>query len=100
MAEGAGDSSLIAEQIRKRTRYDVRLTVLGHALRGGPPTAQSRILANQFGALAVHFLLEGAEKSMMGIRGQKIVPADLDHSWKRKKDLDTQIYQLAEMLSS
>lgn len=100
MAEGAGDSSLIAEQIRKRTGYDVRLTVLGHALRGGPPTAQSRILANQFGALAVHSLLEGAEKNMTGIRGRRIVSADLDHSWKRKKDLDTQIYQLAEMLSS
>jgi len=99
VAESAGDSSLIAEQIRKRTGYDVRLTVLGHALRGGSPTAHSRILANQFGALAVHFLLEGAEKSMVGIRGQKIVRADLDHSWKRKKDLDRQIYRLAEILS-
>jgi 6-phosphofructokinase 1 len=76
------------------------LTVLGHALRGGPPTAQSRILANQFGALAVRFLLEGAEKSMVGIRGQKIVLADLDDSWKRKKDLDMQVYRLAEILSS
>lgn len=100
MAESAGDSSLIAEQIRKRTGYDVRLTVLGHALRGGPPTAQSRILANQFRALAVHFLLEGAQKSMVGIRGQKIVRTDLDHSWKRRKDLDKQIYRLAGILSA
>lgn len=100
MAERAGDSSLIAEQIRKKTGYDVRLTVLGHALRGGPPTAQSRILANQFGALAVHFLLEGAEKSMIGIRGQKIVRADLDHSLKRRKELDKQVYRLAGILST
>src|SRR3972149_6909951 len=43
MAEGAGDSATIVEHIEKETGYDVRLTVLGHAQRGGPPTARSRI---------------------------------------------------------
>jgi len=100
MAEGVGDSSLIAEEIRKRTGYDVRLTILGHALRGGPPTAHSRILANQFGALAVELLLKGAKKKMVGIRGQKLTWVDLDYSWKQKKDLNQHLYRLAEILSS
>ncbi|HKZ93626.1 MAG TPA: 6-phosphofructokinase, partial [Candidatus Bathyarchaeia archaeon] len=99
-AEGAGDSSLIAEEIRKRTGYDVRLTILGHALRGGPPTAQSRILANQFGAYSVGLLLKGAEKNMVGTKGQRMVSVDLDDSWKRRKDLDKHLYRLAEILSS
>ena len=99
-AEGVGDSSLIAEEIRKRTGYDVRLTILGHALRGGPPTAQSRILANQFGALAVELLSKGTKKKMVGIRGQKMTWVDLDHSWKQKKHLDQHLYRLAEILSS
>ncbi len=38
------------------------MTVLSHALRGGPPTAQSRILANEFGAYAVELLLKGTKK--------------------------------------
>ena len=92
MAEGAGDSSLIVDQIGKKTGYDVRLTILGHALRGGPPTAQSRILANQFGAYAVDLLLKGAKKNIVGIKGQRMAWADLDHSLKRKKDLNENLY--------
>jgi len=69
-------------------------------LRGGPPTAQSRILANQFGALAVELLSKGTKKKMVGIRGQKMTWVDLDHSWKQKKHLDQHLYRLAEILSS
>ena len=100
MAEGAGNSSLIAEQMRKKTGYDVRLTILGHALRGGPPTAMSRILANQFGVYAVDLLLKGAEKNMIGIKGQQMVSVDLDDSWKRRKNLNKHLYRFAEILST
>ncbi len=76
------------------------MTILGHALRGGPPTAQSRILANQFGALAVELLLKGAKKKMVGTREQKMIWVDLDYSWKQKKAFNRQLYRLAEILSS
>jgi 6-phosphofructokinase 1 len=100
MAEGAGDSSLFVKEIKRRTGYDVRLTILGHALRGGAPTAQSRIIANQFGAHAVELLLKGAKKRMVGVKGEKIVSVDLDYSWQQKKNMDEQLYRLAEILSS
>ena len=100
MAEGAGDSSLIVKEIKRRTGYDVRLTILGHALRGGAPTAQSRIIANQFGAHAVELLLKGAKKRMVGVKGEKIVSVDLDYSWQQKKNIDEQLYRLSEILSS
>ncbi|MCL6579533.1 MAG: 6-phosphofructokinase [Candidatus Bathyarchaeota archaeon] len=100
MAESAGDSSLIVKEIKRQTGYDVRLTILGHALRGGAPTAQSRILANQFGAHAVELLLKGAKKRMAGVKGEKIVSVDLDYSWQQKKNIDKQLYRLAEILSS
>ena len=99
-AEGAGDSVKVAEEIRVKTGYDVRLTILGHTLRGGPPTAQSRILANQFGSYTVDLLLKGAKKNMVGIRGQRLTSVDLDDSWKRRKDLNKRLYRLAEILSS
>jgi 6-phosphofructokinase 1 len=100
MAEGVGNSSKVVEQIRKETGYDVRLTVLGHAQRGGPPTARSRILANQFGAHAVNLLLRGAKKKMVGIKGGKIASVDLDYAWKARKILDSSRYHLAEILSA
>ncbi|MFP3984452.1 MAG: 6-phosphofructokinase [Candidatus Bathyarchaeia archaeon] len=99
MAEGAGDSATIVKQIRKETGYDVRLTVIGHAQRGGPPTAQSRVLGNQFGTHAVELLLKDAEKNMVGIKGQKIVSVGLDHAWKKRKDLNMDLYRWAEILS-
>ncbi|MBS7646212.1 6-phosphofructokinase [Candidatus Bathyarchaeota archaeon] len=99
MAEGAGDSSQIVKEIKERTRYDVRLTVLGHALRGGPPTAQSRVLANQFGAYAVELLLRGTKKRMVGIKGGKIISVDLEYSWQKTKEIDEKLYRLAEILS-
>ena len=100
MAEGAGNPAFIVDQIRKETGYEVRLTVLGHIQRGGPPTARSRILANLFGAYAVEQLLKGAEKRMVGIKGQKIISVDLDYSWKQRRELDTRLYRLAEILSA
>jgi len=100
MAEGAGDSPLIINEIKRRTGYDVRLTILGHTLRGGAPTAQSRILANQFGVHAVELLLKGEKKRMVGVKGGKIVSVDLDYSWQQKKNINGQLYRLAEMLSS
>jgi 6-phosphofructokinase 1 len=99
MAEGAGNSSLIVDQIRKRTEYELRLIILGHALRGGPPTAQSRILANQFGAYAVDLLLKGAKKELIGIKGQKMMSTDLTKSLEGKKALNKNLYRLAEILS-
>jgi len=100
MAEGAGNSAFIVDQIRKETEYEVRLTVLGYIQRGGPPTARSRTLANQFGAHAVELLLKGTKKRMVGIRGRKIISVDLDYSWKGRKKLDTRLYRLAEILSA
>ncbi len=99
MAEGAGNSSQIVREIKEKTRYDVRLTILGHALRGGPPTAQSRILANQLGAYAVKLLLKGAKRRMTGIKGEKIVSIDLEYSWQQKKEINEKVYHLAEILS-
>ncbi|MEM4733182.1 MAG: 6-phosphofructokinase [Candidatus Bathyarchaeia archaeon] len=99
MAEGAGDSSKIVKEIKEQTGYDVRLTILGHALRGGSPTAQSRILANEFGAYAVRLLMDGAKKRLVGVRGGKITSVDLDLSWQQKKEIDEHLYRLAEILS-
>jgi 6-phosphofructokinase 1 len=99
-AEGAVDSAKVAEEIREKTGYDVRLTILGHTSRGGPPTTQSRILANQFGAFALSLLLKEAKKNMVGLKGQRLVSIDLDDSWKRWKDLNKRLYRVAEILSS
>jgi 6-phosphofructokinase 1 len=99
-AEGAGDSMKLAEELRRKTDCDVRLTILGHTLRGGAPTADSRILANQMGAYAVDLLLKGERKRMVGTVGEEALASiDLDDSWRKRKELDLEMYRLAEILS-
>jgi 6-phosphofructokinase 1 len=51
-----GISHLVASQIEGLTNIECRVTILGHLLRGGSPTAFDRILATRFGAEAVHMV--------------------------------------------
>lgn len=51
-----GISHQIASQIEGLTNIECRVTILGHLLRGGSPTAFDRILATRFGAEAVHMV--------------------------------------------
>ncbi|MEM2648296.1 MAG: 6-phosphofructokinase, partial [Candidatus Bathyarchaeia archaeon] len=98
MAEGAGDSRQVASWIASKTGQEVRLTVLGHVQRGGPPTARSRTLACEFGYKAVELLLTGEIKRMVGIKGDEITSVDLDYSWMVEKELDLSRYKLIEIL--
>ena len=98
MAEGAGDSRQVANHIASKTGQEVRLTVLGHVQRGGPPTTKSRVLACEFGYKAVELLLTGETKKMVGIRGSEITSVDLDYSWMVEKELDLSRYKLIEIL--
>jgi 6-phosphofructokinase 1 len=53
---GAGHQ--IAHQLERYTKQEIRVTVLGHLLRGGEPTTFDRLIALRFGAAAVRGLEE------------------------------------------
>ena len=55
-----GIGQRVADTIGARTKAEVRMTSLGHILRGGMPIAADRILATNFGYHAVSILMEGA----------------------------------------
>ena len=100
MAEGAGDSTDVAQAIRERAGFEVRLTRLGHVQRGGHPTAQSRLLACEMGAASVGFLLDGKKKHMTGIQGDRIVPVGLEYASTVEKPIDERLYKLALELAT
>ena len=99
VAEGVGDSSIIVNHIRKNTKYEVRLSKLGYILRGGSPTAGSRIIASMFGVHAVDRLLDGARREIVAIQKGRVVSADLESAWKKEKPLDRKLLQMAETLA-
>ena len=99
IAEGAADCTEIAESIKDSTKFEVRLTRLGHIQRGGRPTAYTRLLACKMGAASIEFLLNGRKKDMTGIQVNKIVPIDLEYAFKVEKPLDEKLYDLALQLA-
>lgn len=99
VAEGAGRVEEIREQLRERTGWECRVTVLGHIQRGGTPSASDRLLASRMGAYAVECLLNGQWGHMVGIRGDRLVLSDLAGEPQDDTKPDLALIQLAHELS-
>jgi len=63
-----GISHQIASQIEGLTNIECRVTILGHLLRGGSPTAFDRILATRFGSEAVHMVVREEFGQMVAMK--------------------------------
>ncbi|KAF0134367.1 MAG: 6-phosphofructokinase [Candidatus Saganbacteria bacterium] len=100
VAEGAARADDVAKQLQKRTKLDVRVSILGHIQRGGSPTALSREAACKLGARAVQLLLEGKKGFMVGLISDKVIETPIDEVLKKKKSIDMNAYKLANMLAS
>ncbi len=67
-----GISNQLASQIEGLTNIECRVTILGHLLRGGSPTAFDRILATRFGTEAVHMVSRGEYGQMVAMKKGEI----------------------------
>ena len=67
-----GVSYRIAEKIEETAGLETRVIVLGHLQRGGKPTDFDRILATQFGKLAVDLIVERKFGQMTSVQEGKI----------------------------
>jgi 6-phosphofructokinase 1 len=92
-----GISTLLAEEISKRTGLEAREVVLGHLLRGGPPSAFDRVYATRLGFAAVDAIREGKSDVMVALRGNAIVTVSLDRALK-SKTVDPELLKLAREL--
>lgn len=99
LAEGVGKPYDLAESIQKSTGMETRVSVMGHLQRGGTPTAYDRLLASRFGARAVELLMAGEKGRAIGIRGGKIIDMDINEALDLEKTVDTDLYELARVLS-
>ena len=78
---------------------DLRVCILGHIQRGGPPTARDRVLASRLGAEAVRALLQGHTHVMVGLLAGEVKLTPMKNVWSRKKTIDFDLIELAEQLS-
>ncbi|MGB9926497.1 MAG: ATP-dependent 6-phosphofructokinase [Candidatus Bathyarchaeales archaeon] len=98
-AEGVGDTRKIAEEIAKKTDFEVRLSIVGYAQRGGSPTARSRLLASLFAEKAVDLLVQGQGNRVVGLQNGVVTSVELKETCEKEKPLDLRLLELAEMLS-
>jgi 6-phosphofructokinase 1 len=92
---GIGD--LLAREIRQRTGFDARVTVLGYVQRGGTPTAFDRILATRFGIAAIDAVHDGDFDHMVALRNAAIVRIPLAEALDRLKTVDPELLGVAEV---
>jgi len=83
----------LSQQLEAMTGQESRLTILGHLLRGGTPTANDRVLATRVGTSAAEMVENKCYGTMAAVRGEDVVPVPLaevagkkklvpkDHSW-------------------
>jgi 6-phosphofructokinase 1 len=101
VAEGAfeGGAMALKQAIEAKCKYEVRTSILGHIQRGGTPSTRDRVLASRLGYRAVKGLLEGEHGVMVGVdkRGTVFVP--LEETWKKQKEIDWELYEIAKVLA-
>ena len=87
----------IAKLIEERMDVETRVTVLGHVQRGGSPTAYDRVLATRFGIAAVELIKNADFGKMVALRGNKIVPVELNEAVSKLKTVDMELYEIAKV---
>ena len=68
----------LSRQLEELTRLESRVTILGHLLRGGTPSAADRLLATRLGTACTDLINEGKYGVMVAARGEGMKPVPLD----------------------
>ena len=99
VAEGIGNSELIAKTLEAKTGIEARATILGHVQRGGSPTLRDRVVASEMGYYAVELLENDIGNRVVGMQNGKIVDFDIQEALSMKKPFDEKLYQIANTIS-
>ena len=92
-----GVGNRVADELKDRTGYDTRVTILGHVQRGGTPTAFDRVLATRFGVAAIDAVHDGAWGSMVALADGEIRRVPLSVAVGTLKTVDPSLYDVAKV---
>lgn len=90
----------IARKIKEKfNEYEIRVTILGHIQRGGPPSCYDRVLASTLGYEAVKALLKGKRGVMAGKIDKRVVFTPFEKAIKEHQDINKPMLEIARVLS-
>lgn len=103
VAEGArhGAQSMMRyfEKHKAQIGFELRVTTLGHVVRGGIPSAFDRVLATRLGAAAIDWLARDAAGMLLGMRGTDIVATPLAEVAGNTRPIDMALLDMARVLA-
>ncbi len=99
VAEGVGKPYDLAEEIKEKTGYDTRVSILGYLQRGGSPSAFDRILAARLGARAIDLLVGGNYGRAVGIKNSQVIDVPIKNVFEYEKTTNEDFYRLIGILS-
>jgi 6-phosphofructokinase 1 len=79
--------------------FDLRVTRLGHVVRGGIPTAADRVLATRLGAAAIDTLAGGKHGVLVGIVKGDVATTSLMEIAGRMRPADARLLELARVMA-
>ncbi len=103
VAEGEdfGGGNEVARVIQERLpKADVRVCILGHIQRGGPPSCLDRLIASRMGYSAVECLIEERFNVMVGIVNNKVHYTPLAKAVKAKQKINSEWMKIVKILAS
>lgn len=83
---GVGD--YILDELSTRTGAEVRLTSLGHTVRGAAPNHLDRTIASAFGVAAVDLIAEGKFDHMVAWQNRSVVAVSIEDAIKQYQAVD------------
>jgi 6-phosphofructokinase 1 len=84
---------------RKEIGFDLRVTRLGHVVRGGVPTAADRLLGTRLGAAAIETLASGKHGVLVGIIKGDVVTTPLAEIAGKMRPADASLLELARTMA-
>jgi 6-phosphofructokinase 1 len=95
-------ASRIARQLQERTGTEVRVTSLGHVLRGGIPSAFDRMLCTLLGTKAAELIAQGVNGVMVAYRGEgcRAVPLEKVAGIRREVPPDHPLVRSARLVGT
>src|SRR3954471_14679205 len=84
---------------RKSIGFDLRVTRLGHVVRGGIPSAADRVLATRLGAAAIDTLAQGKHGVLVGIIKGDVAATPLAEITGKMRPADASLLELARVMA-
>ncbi len=102
VAEGddEGNAYEIAKSVEPEfPQFDIRVTILGHIQRGGPPSCYDRVSASRMGIASIEALLDDQKSIMIGLSHGQIVHVPLNKTIKTYKGVPKGLLDVAHILA-